>query len=196
MGLGRKRTNGEIYSAIKELTRVTKNCSTESSPGASEAKQDEQITILNSIITELLEQGLSLDNLVEIENLLTTIEGNNTANQAALDAIRTEVEAQTLALGNLDDIETLLTTQETNNGSRQVDLLSKLDEIVDLQGDFETLKQQSDWTRVYTFLDPGTDDERISSILHTSAIAGLVISQVFVWAGTSPNFYLQSNTLS
>lgn len=49
----------------------------------------------------------------------------------------------------------------------------------------EKIQTASDYVQTYTFLDAGTDDERLTTIVHSSASLWLSLTQTFTWAGSS-----------
>lgn len=61
---------------------------------------------------------------------------------------------------------------------------------------FEILEKAEDTVTTYTFLDAGTSDERISTIVLNSATLSLTATKTYVWSGTSPNFYISTKTHS
>lgn len=65
-----------------------------------------------------------------------------------------------------------------------------------LKTTLEKIQTASDYEQTYTFLDSWLTDERISTIVHSSASLDLSLTETFVWAGTSPNFYLATRTYS
>lgn len=57
-------------------------------------------------------------------------------------------------------------------------------------------EEANDAIETYTFFDPGTSDERPNTIVYSSVALGLTVTETYVWAGSSPNFYISTKTLS
>jgi hypothetical protein len=67
---------------------------------------------------------------------------------------------------------------------------------IDRRDNIEKIKSARDYVRTFTFLDAGLSTERISTIVHSSTTLGDSITETFVWAGVSPNFYVSTITYS
>lgn len=60
----------------------------------------------------------------------------------------------------------------------------------------EKIQTASDYKQTFTFLDAWTADERIGTIVHSSASLALSLTETYVWAWSTPNFYLSTITIS
>lgn len=58
------------------------------------------------------------------------------------------------------------------------------------------LDEADDLVKTFAYLDAGTDDERVSTIIYTSATLSLTATETFVYAGSTPNFRIATITLS
>jgi len=60
----------------------------------------------------------------------------------------------------------------------------------------ENIMAADDVVITYTFLEGGTDNERISTAVYTSATVhtGYTVTETFTWGGTPPNHYLAGIT--
>lgn len=65
------------------------------------------------------------------------------------------------------------------------------------QSNLQKLKTQAnDLVETYTWLDGGTADQRISTILYNSTILGLAVTKTFTYNGGPGTFYVATLTLS
>ena len=65
-----------------------------------------------------------------------------------------------------------------------------------VSSNLEKIKNSNDKVETYTFLGAGTSDERVSTIVYTSATLGLTVTETYVWAGVAGAYYLSTITLS
>lgn len=47
----------------------------------------------------------------------------------------------------------------------------------------EKVRNATDLNKVFTYLDAGTDDERVNTIVYSSVSEGLSFTETFTWAG-------------
>lgn len=56
--------------------------------------------------------------------------------------------------------------------------------------------QANDLVEVYTWLDGGLADQRISTILYSSAFLGLFVTETFTYNGGAGTYHVATSTLS
>ena len=62
--------------------------------------------------------------------------------------------------------------------------------------DIEKIKQASDYSKALTYLDAGTDDERVSTIVHSSTSLSLSKTETFTWTESNGIYRLTNVALS
>ncbi len=67
---------------------------------------------------------------------------------------------------------------------------------IGLSGVLSQIEAQADSDMDFTYLDAGGADERVSTIVYSSVTLGLSVTQTFTYAGSSPNYRIDSITLS
>jgi len=60
----------------------------------------------------------------------------------------------------------------------------------------ELLESANDLVKTYTYLDAGTADQRISTVVYSSVALGLTATETFAYAGSSGSYRVSSITLS
>ncbi|HRZ18520.1 MAG TPA: hypothetical protein P5136_00445 [Methanofastidiosum sp.] len=60
----------------------------------------------------------------------------------------------------------------------------------------DDVQSAPDYTQTFTYLDAGTVNERINTIVHSSAILGKSMTETFIYAGTAPNYRVVTIILS
>jgi hypothetical protein len=148
--------------------------------------------VLSLILTELQSIDATLDvdlstrasevTVAALQTLLTTID-------AVLDTIKLDTANLDVALSTVAT-ETTLATVSTNVAD--IEALLARNRLTTL----ETMA--NDLTKTFAFLDPGTTDERVSTIIYsgTTVPATANVTKTFVYAGVSPNFRVLTITLS
>ena len=58
------------------------------------------------------------------------------------------------------------------------------------------INQANDLVKTYTYLDAGTSDQRISTVVYSSTALGLAATETFAYAGSSGSYRISSITLS
>lgn len=62
--------------------------------------------------------------------------------------------------------------------------------------DLENIKVAPDCVMTFTYLDAGGADERVQTIVYSSASLGKTRTETYVYAGTTPNFRISTITIS
>ena len=64
-------------------------------------------------------------------------------------------------------------------------------------GNIQRLKSEAnDLVKTFTYLDAGAADERVSTIVYSSASLGLSVTETFVYAGSAGSYRVSTITLS
>lgn len=58
------------------------------------------------------------------------------------------------------------------------------------------LDEADDLVKTFSYLDAGLSDERVSTIVYSSVLLSLSVTDTFAYAGSSPNFRISTITLS
>lgn len=58
------------------------------------------------------------------------------------------------------------------------------------------LNSANDLVQTYTWLEGGTDNQRISTIVYSSASLGLTVTETFTYNGGSGTYHVATSTLS
>lgn len=111
------------------------------------------------------------------------------------------VEADGMAINvTAGDIDIHTSHTGANPDSMQVGDGTNILDVTALNNSLATawleLQGADDLVATYTFLDAGTADERVSTIVYTSATLGTSATETYVWSGASPNYYLSTITRS
>lgn len=94
--------------------------------------------------------------------------------------------AQTIRTAGVvtDGVDTMLVNTD---GSINVTLV---------QGNLAKIKNANDYTETHTYLDAGTSNERISTIVYSSVALGLSVTKTFNWSGVAGAYYINNIVLS
>jgi hypothetical protein len=60
----------------------------------------------------------------------------------------------------------------------------------------QLINQANDLVKTYTYLDAGTADQRISTVVYSSVALGISATETFAYAGSSGSYRVSSITLS
>ena len=60
----------------------------------------------------------------------------------------------------------------------------------------ERIRAANDYTAAYTYLDAGTADERIQTVVHASVSLSLTVTDTYTYAGSSGSYRIASITRS
>jgi hypothetical protein len=63
------------------------------------------------------------------------------------------------------------------------------------RGNLSLVKNANDYNRAFTYADAQTTDERVTQIVHSSALLGVSVTETFTYSGTSP-YYVTNILLS
>jgi len=128
-------------------------------------------------------------------SLLREIRERLSSNQSSLDAILN-------ALGNLalevtaEQINLNTDTLEASNDAIQV-AVESIDSKTTLKSNKYRLENEAnDLVQTFTYLDAGTDDERVETITYSSVALSLTVTETFAYAGSSGSYRVSTITLS
>ena len=83
------------------------------------------------------------------------------------------------AIGNADQIAAYLANIIANANKKE-----------------QLINNANDLVKTYTYLDAGTSDERVSTIVYSSVSLGLTATETFVYAGSAGAYRISTLTLS
>ena len=171
------KTQTDLLNFIATALEVNVTSAVLPTGASTETKQDASISSLSSIITELqlliIELAKKAD-LTETQpvSLATVPLPTGAATQATLAALLTELQLK----ADLSETQPVSLVQSN---------LHKLQ------------TEANDLVETYTYLDPGNPtDRRISTIVYSSVLLALSVTETFAYAGGAGDYYVTSSTLS
>jgi hypothetical protein len=95
--------------------------------------------------------------------------------------------------------ETLAQVQDESGSA-----IGDADQIADYLADIaansskynQLINQANDLVKTYTYLDAGTSDQRISTVVYSSVALGISATETFAYAGSTGSYRVSSITLS
>ena len=139
-------------------------------PGRTDGNQSTEISSLNEISRKLNEL-----------KLITAA----VAASAGGDASLAEQQSQTA----------LLTTMDTNIADIEV-ILANVQSLLAKSNLYKMQTEANDLVETYTWLDGGAADQRINTIVYSSAALALSVTETFTYNGGAGTYHVATSTLS
>lgn len=161
-----------------------------SADGATAANQDEQTAVLQEVRDRLNSVDFATQAaLSAIQNKLIASPATE-AKQDAIVALSAAIRDQLLEIaGSTDTLEALLTTLNGQTDAlerNQATAIAQLIEIRDRTSSlYERVQNATDKVTTFIYTDEGTADERVTTIVSTSASLNATFTDTYTYAGIS-----------
>lgn len=120
---------------------------------------------------------------------------------AQIDEIRTLVDqsgsSSAAIIAALSSLSLEVTTDQINLNTDTLEASNDAIQANTNRSNLKRLKDEAnDLIKTFSYLDAGLDDERISTIVYSSVVLSLTVTETLVYAGISPKFRVSTITLS